>query len=460
VTDRYAQVRLIRRGAAAEVFEARAHGLSGFERRVALKVLLPDASALARTEFEDEARLAAQFHHPHVVAAVDYLLWESRPCQALEWVDGLDLDALMQAARGKNYVISVSVAMELARDVALGLDYAHTLSGIRGPLGIVHRDVSPGNILVSWSGQVRLTDFGVAQSHEREGKTRGGWAKGTPAFMAPEQWIGDAATPRTDVFSLGCVLAWMLTGESPMAREDVRTRAMHGESVVLPSDLPPEVLRILERALAANPERRYGSAKELAEALGRERRGLETWLKPLRPATAVHPVAALFLLGGMPLDATEDATRIMKQPGEGQDFSDRNLPTVEWRRKAEPETADAPALASGWEVPTMVDEPPEWGASSPQVDALPESKQPTTSDIEAPTLEAPRSSLADPFDGSSQSMITGAPVILRPPTAPPLVLVSPPAEPQTRMLEQPRSNWILLGALGLLALLAIWWLRF
>ncbi len=249
----------------AEVLEAVAVGAAGFERRVALKRMLPHEGDAERAHrmFLDEARIASHLHHANIVAVLDYGLAEGRPFQVLEYVDGIDVRALL--ARGP---LPVELALHIALAVGHALDHAHGATDANGqPLGIVHRDVTPANILVSRAGDVKLTDFGIAFAYAKSEHTLVGTTKGTPWFMSPEQMMGVATDARSDAFSLGCVLHMMLTGSSPLERPSQQILVANGAELELAADVPADVRAIIERATRHHPAQRYASTRELVAAL-------------------------------------------------------------------------------------------------------------------------------------------------------------------------------------------------
>ncbi|MAT25282.1 MAG: hypothetical protein CMN29_10030 [Sandaracinus sp.] len=299
-------LRRLGRGGMAEVFEAVATGADGFERRVALKRVLPDKAADARFRamFFDEARLASRLHHANVVAVLDYGLEGERPFQVLELVDGADLGALLDE-RGP---LPLGLALHVGREVALALDHAHRAKGADGaPLGLVHRDVSPSNVLVSREGEVKLTDFGIAFAHGRRTETAAGTVKGKAAYMSPEQLMGAPLDGRSDLFALACLVHAAATGASPLAGEDRMARLLAGAPLPLDPSLPEDVRALLGRGLRLARSERFGDAAELAEALaGATRRHLEgdgrLALRALfdAPPAPASPLDALFDLSALP----------------------------------------------------------------------------------------------------------------------------------------------------------------
>ncbi|MCK6548533.1 serine/threonine protein kinase [Myxococcota bacterium] len=261
--SRYRIARLLGRGGMAEVFEAWVVGAQGFERKVALKRVLADASGdegfLA--SFTDEAQIVSQLHHANIVGVFDFGLMDGLPFLVFELVEGLDVEQLGERLREEGEQLPVALALHVTTEIAHALDYAHRARDAQGrAMNIVHRDVSPENLLLSWQGDVKLGDFGIAFAKRRIEATQLGVAKGKRSYMAPEQRAGRRVDGRADVFALGCVLHEMLTGRS--AVDD-------GGEVALDAALDEDVRAIVARATEREPSARYASAAELAAAAGR-----------------------------------------------------------------------------------------------------------------------------------------------------------------------------------------------
>lgn len=267
---RYRLLRRIGVGGMAEVFEAVVQGDAGFERRVAIKRMRgADLDPAYERMFLDEARIASRLSHANVVAVLDYGVVDGRPFQVLELVDGIDASQLGARLEAENRTIPCEIALYICVELGHGLACAHEAVDTAGiPLGIVHRDVSPHNVLVSWAGDVKLSDFGIAFAHDRSERTSGGVAKGKLAYMAPEQALGGRVDGRTDVFALGCVLHALLAGASPLADPDALSAFLAGDPLPIADDLPSDVRAIVERATARARHDRFESAREMTNALG------------------------------------------------------------------------------------------------------------------------------------------------------------------------------------------------
>ena len=273
---RYEVLTQLASGGMAAVYIARAQGVAGFERLVAVKVLHPH---LAHEEefismFLDEARLAARIRHPNVVATLDisdtqgagYFL-------VMEYIEGDHLGALLRSAVQRKQRLPVPVAVRILHDGLGGLSAAHTLRGERGePLNLVHRDISPHNILVGTDGIARLTDFGVAKAEVRLSSTREGQFKGKLSYMSPEHASTGQADQRSDLFSMGIVLWESLTGQR-LFRGETNAATLNKilyEPIPKASELLPELApfdAMLIKALDRDAAARFQTAEEMMEAL-------------------------------------------------------------------------------------------------------------------------------------------------------------------------------------------------
>jgi serine/threonine-protein kinase len=277
---RYYLIERIGRGGMAEVFRAVAQGVEGFRRAFVIKRLRPeksDSNELVRM-FCDEARLCALLHHPNVVQVYDFGQISGTYFLAMEYLRGKDLSAVMKALRATHAAVNPSIAAHIAQQVATGLQYAHTLTRMDGrALGIVHRDVTPSNIMLQRTGAVKILDFGIAQATNfaRQVETGGGRVKGKLAYLSPEQVRLEELDGRSDVFALGVVLWEMLTGRRLFSAENefLTMRNVLTQPVPPPSSLRPEVPMTLDaivaRALQRERDKRYRDAREMADALER-----------------------------------------------------------------------------------------------------------------------------------------------------------------------------------------------
>jgi serine/threonine protein kinase len=273
---RYEFLLPIARGGMAAVWAARVRGARGFTKMVALKTMLPDFSKDTSFErmFLDEAELASRIHHPNVAQILDLGEEGDRLYIVMEWVDGETLATIMKAAETRGG-IPLAIALKICADGCAGLHAAHELRGDDNRyIGLVHRDVSPPNVVVGYDGIVKLVDFGVAKAVElTEGETEAGQVKGKLRYMSPEQLLGTGIDRRTDVFAMGIVLYQLTTGYHPWQAETPLLTAQNVLEQPAPSprshiaNFPVELESILLRALAHEPAYRFQSAAEMATAL-------------------------------------------------------------------------------------------------------------------------------------------------------------------------------------------------
>ena len=258
----YLLERKLGQGGMSVVYLARAFGASGFEKQVVLKTLREELAQDARAQrmFLEEARLQALARHRNLVQAHDLGVQDGVYFARLDWVDGVTLAQLLAGGP-----VPEAPALFIAAELALGLHALHETRDLDGrPLGLVHRDLSPGNVLLSRLGEVKLADFGIAKATLRKESTHAGLLKGTFAYMSPEQTRGQPLTPASDTFSLGTLLAEVLTGrrlfegEHPM---DTLERVRAAE--LPPLGLAPDVDGLLRACLHA----RLDSALELHRRL-------------------------------------------------------------------------------------------------------------------------------------------------------------------------------------------------
>lgn len=274
---RYELIGLLATGGMAEVYLAMSGELSGFRTLSVVKRVLPHLSEDGEfiKMFFDEARIAAQLDHPNIARIVEVGQDGDEYFLAMEVVQGRPLSALLRRANKRDQPLSHAQSAFIVAQAGKGLGYAHNLTDGDGrALGVVHRDVSPQNILVSFEGAVKLIDFGVARALGRVTETVPGGLKGKIQYMSPEQASGGRIDQRSDVFALGVVLWEALCGRRLFRREgDLETlRAIIHEPIPSPSKMgriSPRLERIVMKALEREPEDRYQSAEEMALALER-----------------------------------------------------------------------------------------------------------------------------------------------------------------------------------------------
>jgi serine/threonine protein kinase len=292
----------IARGGMGETFVAERAGPAGVVHRECLKRILaqdsdrPEWIAL----FQHEARIAASLNHQNIVALRDFGQENGVWWQSLELVEGTDLRSVLATFRGSNDRIPLAAVLHIAAEISKALAYAHTRRGADDhTLGLVHRDVTPSNILISYRGEVRLGDFGIAKVTESE-RTRTDRLKGKESYIAPEHALGDRLDGRADLFALGVVLFELLTGQRPYDGGSLKqtiTNAIEGKRVCEIREVAPEVpeavVGIVEKLIASDRDARFANADALWDAVtawaipAREVRLLGTVVRACRPARVV-----------------------------------------------------------------------------------------------------------------------------------------------------------------------------
>ncbi len=277
-TERFGDYELIERlgvGGMAETFVALRRGPGGFEQRVCLKRVLPsfaeDHDFVAM--FLREARLSALLHHGHIARVLDFGLIDGAHYLTLELIEGTDLRALLLQLRSQGTVLDAGITSYIAQALAAALDFAHTADERGHAMGVIHRDVSPSNVLLSQAGEVKLADFGIAKATNIPGSIQSGALKGKVPYMAPEYAHGRQCSPRSDLFSLGVLLYECLAGYRPFDGDhDIETldRARHGRRDPLSRaapDAPAALVDAIESLLDPEPDRRPPHAAALLSAL-------------------------------------------------------------------------------------------------------------------------------------------------------------------------------------------------
>ena len=272
----YHLVKLIAVGGMAEIYLARTQGMAGFEKHLALKVIHPDYADDRRfvQMLVDEAKLAVKLTHANIAQTFDLGRIEDTYFISMEYVDGADCFRILKAVSELNQEMPIAAALYVVRETMAGLDYAHNKTDDEGtPLRIIHRDISPQNILLSRHGEVKIVDFGIAKAANVSSKTRAGVIKGKLVYMSPEQSWGDPVDQRTDVFSAGIVLYEALTGGSVYHEKNpvkllelVRKVDVKPPSVLRPG-ISPDLDALVMKAIRPNPAERYQSGREFGAAI-------------------------------------------------------------------------------------------------------------------------------------------------------------------------------------------------
>ena len=315
---RYELLKRLAGGGMGEVYLARQSGIDGFSKLLVIKTLLPHLCEDEEfiTMFKDEARVTAQLIHPNICQVFEFEQVGGVYYMAMEYLRGEDLRRLWKACEQKGTPLRVPLICRVIADAAAGLDFAHSLRNAQGePYNIVHRDISPQNILVTFEGGVKVIDFGVAKAAGRAQHTRTGALKGKYSYMSPEQVAGAEVDGRSDIFALGIVLHELLTGRRLFkADSDVQTLARVRECNVAPPSrlnpqLPPGLDAIVLKSLAKNPDERYSTAQEF-------RLALEDWLIQGRmSASSAHLAEFLKSIYAERLDKEARLGPLMGDPG-------------------------------------------------------------------------------------------------------------------------------------------------
>jgi serine/threonine protein kinase len=268
---KYLLLSRIAQGGMAELYQAKLIGDEGFEKLIAIKKILPHLSeetTLVKS-FIDEAKLAAFLQHPNIVQIYDFGSVNSTYYIAMEYLYGKDLRLITERYKKKGLPLSIENALYIATQVCAGLDYAHKLKDLRGnPLNIIHRDIGPHNIFITYDGQVKIIDFGIAKAAIQNTKTQDGSIKGKIAYMSPEQALGEQIDHRSDIFAMGILLYELVTHKRMFEGDAFRIFAKVREADYTPARivnaaLPQDICRIMDKALAKDREQRYQSVEEL-----------------------------------------------------------------------------------------------------------------------------------------------------------------------------------------------------
>jgi serine/threonine protein kinase len=276
--QRYRVVEKLESGGMAEVFRAESEGLQGFKKQVAIKRVLPHLSEKKKfiSMFLDEARLSAHLSHSNCVQVFDIGVGDNAYFIVMEFVDGANLKAIAESLRKAEKEFPAHYVAFIAHEICKGLAYAHELVDPNGnDLHIVHRDMSPPNVLITKYGEVKIVDFGLAKANSQLERSEPGIIKGKFSYLSPEAAMGQDVDSRTDIFAVGIILWELLAGRRLFLGEtDFQTVKKVQQAVVpsissINSKVPPDLERIVAKALARDSNVRYRTARELGQDLSK-----------------------------------------------------------------------------------------------------------------------------------------------------------------------------------------------
>jgi serine/threonine-protein kinase len=274
--QRYRVIEKLASGGMAEVFRAESAGLEGFKKQVAIKRVLPHLSEKKKfiSMFLDEARLSAHLSHSNCVQVFDIGVGDNAYFIVMEYVDGADLKAVLETLKKQGREMAIEDAVFISIKICEGLCYAHELTDHDGrPFAVVHRDVSPPNVLMTKHGEIKIVDFGLAKASSQLEKSEPGIIKGKFSYLSPEAALGKDVDHRTDIFAVGIILWEMLAARRLFLGDtDFATVKLVQQAVIPPLSkanpkVPVELERIVNKALARDPAQRFQSARDLAVSL-------------------------------------------------------------------------------------------------------------------------------------------------------------------------------------------------
>lgn len=308
----YQLTRHLATGGMAEIWIAKQSGAGGFARDIAIKRILPHLAREKRfvDMFLDEARIASALRHPNIVQIYDLGEHDGEYFIAMEYIEGADLADLLDEAEERNVEFPIAISVRIIADVLAALDFAHEFKMEDRPLKIVHRDVSPHNVLIGTDGMIKLVDFGIAHAVERHAKTETGLVKGKLSYMAPEQVEQGAVDRRADVFAAGVLLYELLTLQTPFGRELAAVSAILHDDPKDPRayrpEIPDELVPIIFKSLEKRPDDRYQSAQEMLEALEGVLRSFDKYVSAKHVARFAER-----LLAGDPIEGYDDVSQAL-----------------------------------------------------------------------------------------------------------------------------------------------------
>jgi len=276
--QRYRVIEKLESGGMAEVFRAESEGLQGFKKQVAIKRVLPHLSEKKKfiSMFLDEARLSAHLTHSNCVQVFDIGVGDNAYFIVMEFVDGANLKSIVESLRKQGKEFPVAYAAFIALEICKGLSYAHELRDPSGQdLHIVHRDMSPPNVLITKFGEIKIVDFGLAKANSQLERSEPGIIKGKFSYLSPEAAMGQDVDARTDIFAVGIILWELLTGQRLfMGDTDFQTvkkvqQAQIPSASAINPAVPADLERILAKSLTREPDARYRTARELGQDLSK-----------------------------------------------------------------------------------------------------------------------------------------------------------------------------------------------
>ncbi len=378
---RYQLLKKLATGGMAQIYLARQVGPEGFEKLLVVKRILPHLAENEEfiTMFLDEARIAARLNHPNVVQIFDLGAQDDSYFLAMEYIHGEDARRVWRQAERQGTRVPQPLICRIVIEACAGLDYAHKKTDQAGrPLNIVHRDISPQNILVAFEGGVKIVDFGIAKAADQATVTRSGVLKGKYSYMSPEQAAGSLVDHRTDIFALGVVLYELLTGARLFKRPtDIQTLNAVTECMVPPpssamTGIPPDLDAIVMKALAKDRTQRYQEARHLAA-------DLESWLlKNQLPSSTAHLAEFLHTIYADRLAREAEEGRLLVETLDGS-RNDEQLIAI-----ATP-TSSEPRRTKSIRVPATSGVKPEAKKSAPP----PPPPRPTSTKLPPPAEERP-----------------------------------------------------------------------
>jgi serine/threonine protein kinase len=355
-------------GGMAEVFKAKTFGVEGFERLLAVKRILPNIAEDEEfiTMFIDEAKIAVQLQHANIAQIFDLGKVEESYFIALEYVNGRDLRSIFDRMRSRGEALPIALACHVMMQVCEGLDYAHNKRDGQGrELHLIHRDISPQNVLIGYDGEVKLIDFGIAKAAGKASTTQAGILKGKFGYMSPEQVRGLPIDKRSDIFAVGIVLYELLTGERLFVGEtDFSTlEKVRNVEIVPPSSynkkIPQELERLMMKALARDPEDRYSNAIDLHDDLQSflysigefySRKDLAGWMKKTFAAEIEEDNAKIeqYRQIAAPVGASNEVSRRAAVVGSGSRVGAPAVPLSKDATKDMKQDKNVPS-AMGWD---------------------------------------------------------------------------------------------------------------